>query len=116
MKRRSDSDHSGSVNPLAAATVGTGVVALVTMALCPLLAPFSFFAFVPFYRLAQADGDREADAQAAKQADRLAETWKRSRRLGERGITVSASVRKGEGGLDKTVTRTYHYELDDDEM
>ena len=116
MKRTSDQNSSASVSPLAAATVGTGAVAMVTMALCPPLLPFSILAFVPFYKLARAESDQGADHMAAAQADRLAEQWKRSRQPGERGITVSASVRKGSGLLDETVTRTYRYELEDDEL
>jgi len=116
MKRTSEHSSSEGVSPFAAAAAGIGAVALVTMAVCPALLPFSILAIVPFYKLARAESDHGGDYVAAEQADRLAETWKRSRRPGERGITVSASVRKGGGLLNETVTRTYRYELDDDEL
>ncbi len=76
----------------------------------------SILALVPFYKLARAESDQGADDVTAAQADDLAKTWKRSRRPGERGITVSAWVCKGGGLLAKPATRANYSELDDDDV
>ena len=57
----------------------------------------------------------DVDTVASKNAKKVAEQWKRTRKPGERGVDVSTTLHSNGSLFDLPMTRTYRFELEDDE-
>lgn len=95
--------------------IGTVAVALAAAAICPPLLPFAFLFAPMFCRAAQRGFGEDIDRVSGDQPERIAEQWRRTRKAGERGIDVSNTLYSGGAFFDLPVTRTYRFELDDND-
>ena len=112
MKR--SEDVSSPLIPIETA-LATGTVTMAAAALCPPLLPFALITGFLFRRLAREGVARDVDRVAADSADDLACEWEKNRQPGERGVDVSATLYSGGALFDLPMTRTYRYELDEND-
>ena len=110
MKRRAE--ISSPLIPIQTA-IGTGVVTLAAAVLCPVLVPFALLSGIWIHRQGKEGLAMIADVTASKRADDIAHEWRETRRPGERGVDVSATLYSGGVFGDLPIKRTYRYELDE---
>jgi len=96
--------------------IGTGAVAVIMSAMCPVLLPFAWLTAIPLWCAAKAGVAAEVDQVGARSANKFAEEWKGKRRPGERGVDVSTTLYSGGAFFDLPMTRTYRFELDKDDL